>query len=312
MSMLKILGKIWPPLFILGSFAFVVRYFYIQSYKLNVSFHISFYFVSLAALLQLVYWLVSVRCWQKTIELIVMHKISFMQGFNHLALATLGKYFPGKIWGMVARVSSMQKQGISSQHSVQATLNEQYLLLHASAIVSATLFFAISPSVIAFSLCLCAILTVFVIGPLQKIVIEILDWLLTKFRRQELQYVAPLKPRQLIALLAGYVVVWLVIGLMFSSVYYMLFPNRPIVTFVMRLVLANTIGVTLGFFAFFSPGGLGVREAVTSSFLVSQLSIEDALLVSVVFRLWIVVSELLSGIALLIPHKMIIEMGREQ
>lgn len=309
--MLKILKKIWPPLFILGSFAFVVRYFYTQSDKLNVNFHISFYFVALAALLQLVYWFVSVRCWQKTIELTALHKIGFIQGFNHLALTTLGKYFPGKIWGMVARASSMQQQGISSQHSVQATLNEQYLILHASALVSATLFFAISPSLITFFLCLCAILSVFVIGPLQKIVIEILGWLLRKFKRQELQYVIPLKSQQLIKLLAGYVLVWLAIGLMFSSVYYMLFPSQPMATFVMRLMLANTAGVTLGFFAFFSPGGLGVREAVTSGFLVSQLSIEDALLVSVVFRLWIVGSELLSGIALLIPLNLKIETGRE-
>ncbi len=301
--MLKILKKIWPPLFILGSFAFVIKYFYTQSDKLNVSLHISFYFVVFAALLHLVYWFVSVRCWQKIIELTTLHKINFMQGFSHLALITLGKYFPGKIWGMVARASSMQQQGISSQHSVQATLNEQYLILHSSAIVSATLLFALRPSLITLSLSLCAILSVFVIGSLQQIVIEILGYLLKKFKRQELQFVTHLKSRQLITLLAGYVLVWLVIGLVFSCVYYMLFPNKPTVTFVMRLVLANTAGVTLGFFAFFSPGGLGVREAVTSSFLVSQLSMEDALLVSVVFRLWIVGSELLSSVALLIPRK---------
>ena len=301
--MLQGIKKIWPPFFLLASLIFIGRYFYNQADRLDAILHLAPVFLAIAAMLQLIYWFMSVRCWQRIVILSAHKTISFMQGFKHLALLTLGKYFPGKIWGMVARSSLMKQQGIALHQSAHATFYEQSLLLHASGLVSAFLLHAINPSRYTFSLCILAAASVILIVPLQRMVFGLLVRLAKKSWRQELQETTPFAFRPMIGLLAGYSIVWLVIGLMFSCIYFALFPAAPTLLMIMRLVLANTIGITLGFFAVFSPGGLGVREAITTGLLASQLSLEDALVLSLVFRLWIVISEMLNGIVLLVPHK---------
>lgn len=62
------------------------------------------------------------------------------------------------------------------------------------------------------------------------------------------------------------------------------------------LVLANILGITIGFFALFAPGGIGVRETITSLTLTQVMPLETALLLSLVFRFWIVASELSGSI----------------
>lgn len=302
--MLRIVKKIWILLFVVGSLTFIIRYLYNQVDRLNGSFHLSLYFLAIAGALQLAYWVVAVQCWQKIVALSTNCSINFLQGFSHLALTALGKYFPGKIWGMVARTTLMKQQGIALHQSVRATLQEQYLTLHASALISAALLFALQPTTFTAILCILSVASTILIVPFQRKVFSLVARLVKKSWRQELQEATPLTFKQMHGLLAGYSLVWLAVGLIFSCIYFALFPVAPSLPVVMRLILANTVGITLGFFAIFSPGGLGVREAVTGGLLVSQMSLEDALLLSLIFRLWIVASEILSGVALLAPNKL--------
>lgn len=301
--MLKILKKIWLPFFLLASLIFIGQYFYNQADRLNETFHLAPRFLLIAAVFQLMYWFLTVHSWQRIVSMSTSRKIGFMQGFRHLALITLGKYVPGKIWGMVARASLMKQQGIALHQSMHATFHEQFLLLHASALLSAALLCAIIPSIYTAALCILAAGSLMMIVPLQRIAFRLLARLTKKSHRQELQETIPLTFRQSAGLLAGYSMAWLTIGFLFSCIYFSLFPAKPTLLIIMQLVLANTMGMTLGFFAIFSPGGLGVREAVTSALLASLLPLGDALLLTLVFRLWLVISEVLSGVALLVPHK---------
>jgi uncharacterized membrane protein YbhN (UPF0104 family) len=56
------------------------------------------------------------------------------------------------------------------------------------------------------------------------------------------------------------------------------------------------VGITLGFFAIFAPAGIGVREGVTSAILLNQMPLTDALLLSLLYRLWVVAIELSGGL----------------
>jgi hypothetical protein len=62
------------------------------------------------------------------------------------------------------------------------------------------------------------------------------------------------------------------------------------------MILANTIGITVGFFALFAPAGIGVRESVSSLVLSQVMPLEQAIFLSLLFRLWTVFTELSSGI----------------
>jgi len=301
--MLKIVKKIWMPIFLLGSLIFIGQYFYNQADRLNEVLYLAPRFLIIATVFQLIYWFVTVHCWQRIVIISTRTKISFMQAFSHIALVTLGKYFPGKIWGMVARASLMKQQGIDLHQSFHATFNEQLLLLHASALLSIALFCAITPNVYTISLCVLGAGSVIMIVPMQRIAFRVLARFSKKSWHKDLQGMVPLTFRQSTGLLAGYSMVWLTIGLVFCCICFSLFKVNPTFSVVMQLLLANTLGITIGFFAVFAPGGLGVREAVTSALLASELPLGDALLLSLFFRLWIIVFEVISGISLLIPSK---------
>jgi uncharacterized membrane protein YbhN (UPF0104 family) len=49
----------------------------------------------------------------------------------------------------------------------------------------------------------------------------------------------------------------------------------------------------------FAPGGVGVREGVGAALLANIMSLEDAVLLMLMFRLWVVVMELIAGAAVL-------------
>ena len=297
----NVLKRWWVTFFLLASLIYIGRYFYSQSDKLSAPLHLSLPILAIAVVLHLIYWHLNVGCWRQVVLSCTHKHIGYFQGFSHLATITLGKYFPGKIWGMVARASLLKQQGVELHQSAYATLQEQFLLLHAATIVSAALLWAIGPSILTAVLLILAGLSIVMVVPLQKTAFRLMTRVSKGSWRHKLLETNPLRFRQIASLLLGYSMIWVTIGLVFCCICFALFPVEPSVRFFMRLILANTVGVTLGFFAIFSPGGLGVREAVTSALLVSQLPLEDALLLGLVFRLWVVISELLNGIALLIP-----------
>ncbi|MDM8562965.1 hypothetical protein QUF54_06395, partial [Candidatus Marithioploca araucensis] len=65
--------------------------------------------------------------------------ISPFQSFSQLVFVSIGKYMPGKVWGMVARGTQLKELGIDIRGIFLISIQEQMLLLHASAVVSAIL-----------------------------------------------------------------------------------------------------------------------------------------------------------------------------
>ena len=68
---------------------------------------------------------------------------------------------------------------------------------------------------------------------------------------------------------------------------------------VAALTLANTTGIVLGFFAFFVPGGIGVREAVATFILAGFMPVREALLAAVCYRAWMILIDGLNALLIL-------------
>ena len=66
------------------------------------------------------------------------------------------------------------------------------------------------------------------------------------------------------------------------------------------LVLANTAGIVVGFFAFFVPAGIGVREAVATIVLGAFTPLREALLAAIAYRAWIVLFDGINAVFVLI------------
>jgi uncharacterized membrane protein YbhN (UPF0104 family) len=97
----------------------------------------------------------------------------------------------------------------------------------------------------------------------------------------------------------GYIGVWLFLAITFMFVCTAFVDIELTRATVPVFVLSLTAGFLAGFVALFAPGGVGVREGVGAALLANIMSLEDAVLLMLMFRLWVVVMELLAGALML-------------
>ena len=79
--------------------------------------------------LQMAFMIYACRLWATLLEKTTRHKISLQESYIQINAVTLGKYIPGKIWGLVARGSRLKLAGLSTKEYVKASFMEQYLLI---------------------------------------------------------------------------------------------------------------------------------------------------------------------------------------
>jgi hypothetical protein len=260
-------------------------------------------YLALAGLFQLGYLAVNTSCWRATIGWYGGIDIGWLTSFRQLMMAALGKYFPGKVWGMIARAKSLSQAGVPLRQSALATINEQFLLLYASFLVCAVLWALIQSTAYAWLLAAAAVFGLFALPKLQQWAFGLR--LTQRFFPENLAPDAGnvLPWGNILLLVAGYGAIWIFSGLTVAALYHAIFGGVPAFPLLARLIIANAIGISIGFFAVFSPGGLGIREAVTGGMLSMQLGAEPAVLLCLVFRLWIVAFELLGGLTLLMRER---------
>ena len=98
-----------------------------------------------------------------------------------------------------------------------------------------------------------------------------------------------------IGLSMGYIGVWLFLAMTFMLVCTAFVDIELSRATVPVFVLSLTAGFLAGFLALFAPGGVGVREGVGAVILATIMSLEEAVLLMLMFRVWVVVAELLAG-----------------
>ncbi len=291
--------RCWPPAFLLASAIFVGWHFRGQSADVSHLGPLDWRYLALAALLQFSYLAINTFCWRATIGWYAGIDIGWLMSFRQLMMAALGKYFPGKVWGMIARANALSQAGVPLRQSALATINEQFLLLYASFLVCAVLWASIEPAAYSCLLAAAAVSGLLALPKLQQWVfgLRLTQRLFPENLARRADNVLPWG--KILRLVVGYAAIWVISGLTVAALYHAIFAGIPTFSLLAHLIIANTIGISIGFFAVFSPGGLGVREAITGGMLSMQLGAGPAVLLCLVFRLWIVAFELLGGLTLL-------------
>ncbi len=104
-----------------------------------------------------------------------------------------------------------------------------------------------------------------------------------------------LPARSYAEMFAIYLFDWASVGCVLVFLY-LAFVDTPLTPAITCLLLgANALGMIVGFFAFFAPGGLGVREGVIVAILTLAMPLSDAALLAVLLRLWLTTSDILCG-----------------
>ena len=242
--------------------------------------------------------------WKRLIASVSGADFTLWESFRQQNLLNLGKYLPGKIWGMLARGATLTDRGVTVTGAIVATCTEQTIVLHSAFLVGAILFASLRPSLPTLALASAAILTLAFGAQLLRIVFR----LYLKMAKHGAELLSPQK----IGLIShatylnfalGYSAGWIVNGLLFTSIYFAFFDATFSIQLLGILILANTFGVTLGFLAIFAPSGIGVREAVTSGVLALVMPLDDAIMLTVLFRLWLVLTDIVVGGLVVVGNK---------
>lgn len=290
----RIVEKIWLATFIVVALVFIISYFRDDTDKLARVFDADLRALAWALVAQIAYFLTTVVTWQKALLYATGKTIALRESLSQILMVNFGKYIPGKIWGMAARGKRLVEAGYGVEEIARTSYLEQALLLltgFALALVAAAITFGNTIYWLGFLLALVAIM-LFRHGDtiLQKLAqfIPRAGSLLRYFQVR-------IGTFEVLKLAAGYTFQWLFLAGAFTFVCTSIISVEITPANIAIFVLSLTAGFLAGFLALFAPGGVGVREGVGAALLTSVVSLEEAVLLMLLFRVWVVAAELIAG-----------------
>ncbi len=289
--------------------AYKIRYFYIvavisilifatitiDSYEFHGEFHYHYlWFVVLAQVLE---WILLSIAWQQTILRLSNKSQNLTDCFAQLTMVMVGKYIPGKVWGMLARGMHLKTTGLDYTESLVATYVEQILFVHTGITLGSLAWYLATGSGLWALLGIVSMLGILLVPALNTWLFStgnriIRRWLADKVRLPDTP--PTLNMSDYVRLYLLYTLHWLADLAIPSAVFLIVSPQWPTTDLLLLLAGANAFGIIVGFFAFFAPGGIGVREGVIVGLMLAYMPLQDAMLFVLAYRLWLVIADLFS------------------
>ena len=289
-SIKKLLQRVWVVLFILAALYFAYSWFRDDAGKAAKLLSADLGLLGAAALSHVAYFIVTVLAWCGSVRLSGERAISFREGLSQILLVNFGKYIPGKIWGIAARAAKLKTLGYSLHEITRASYLEQVLLLLTGFWLAFLAAFLVYEHVIYIAL----LLLVSIVLVMMKNGRAVIEFLVRIFpsTRTALAYVdVKIGTAHFSGLAFAYILVWLTLSASFVFVSLAVMPLETSFHNIVVFVLCLTAGY------------LGIREGVGAGILALLVPLQDAILLMLIFRVWVVFWELLAGCTLLIPHK---------
>ena len=310
-SFKRVIEKTWLATFIVVALVFVISYFRGEADKLARILDADLRVLGWAVIAQVAYFFATVLTWQKTLLYVNGRTVTLRESLSQILVVNFGKYIPGKVWGMAARGKRLAEAGYDMAQITRASYVEQILLLLtgcALALLAAAVAFDNPLYWLGFAL---AILAIALFRHGDKLVGKLANIMpraarLLRFLEVRISTLSILK------LSLGFVFEWLFLSAAFIFVCTSFVSVELDTASAAVFVLSLTAGFLAGFLALFAPGGVGVREGVGAIFLSSLVTLEEAVLLMLLFRVWVVATELLAGaVAFIIPAQRGVSTGGE-
>ncbi len=225
--------------------------------------------------------------WKRNLAILKEH-ISFMTALKINALATLLKYAPGKVWGILGKVYIAKKDGIS-EHSSIVTISLETILY----LLGGLILFSISATSVLKSNALykfyLLIIPMCLIIIYPRVLIAITNFFLQRFKRPKID----IMPNyfQILELLILYTCSWILQGI---GVFFLINSFYPVsITKMLTISGLHAFSWVVGFLSIITPAGLGVKEGIFSYFLTFIVPTGIATLVAIIVRIWGTIGEIL-------------------
>jgi glycosyltransferase 2 family protein len=232
------------------------------------------------------YFILAAYTWKRNLLMLREH-ISLTSALRVNALATLPKYAPGKVWGILGKVYLAKKEGIS-EHGCVITISLETILFLLGGVI---LFLLTASSVVRgkipytyylFVIPVCLIITY------PKILIGITNFFLKLFKRPLIDFMPSYL--QILELLLLYTLSWVLQGI---GIYFLFRSFIPIaIKNLLVLAGVHAFSWVVGFVSIITPAGLGVKEGIFSYLLKSLLPPGIAVLGALIVRIWGTIGEL--------------------
>jgi len=264
---------------------------------LELSINFDARFLVAVVILQILYWFLSTYCWQKVVSITTTVNLPFKDCFAQNALLLIGKYIPGKVWGLIIRGHHLKKFGVEVHGSIRATYFEQLNSIHAG-FVFGVLCWLIATEQRWLWLMMILGLSSLVIVPLWHgyIIRFLLNNVSEKWRSHLQKYaVIDMPVRDYLLMACLYQVEWLLLGGVAIFIFIAMTGDIPSVYLSILLVGSNTVAMVVGFLALFAPAGIGVREVVNGGMLLNSLTVTEITGFVILLRCWSVSADIMIG-----------------
>lgn len=236
-------------------------------------------------------WWLACWTWRRLLSRHTPVRINLWESAIQMMSVLLGKYLPGKIWGMLARGARMAEMGIAKADVLALSVLEQYYSVCCGGIVAVCLLLLWLGGPVWMLL-----LPVLVVGAGAAERMRQLAWSWVR-RWPKYQHLPALRVDwvESLQLQAGFAGVWILQSAAISLLHRAFFPSTLSAMDFVWLMASNIVGILVGFLALFAPGGIGVRELVATSMSAAIMPWDEALALQLIARAWLVLHEVLVG-----------------
>lgn len=217
-------------------------------------------------------------------------KISADKAILAWSYSQLGKYLPGKVFYLIGRVYFYKKENIEiKQVTFCFLLENAYTFISAVFIFVLSLPFSNSHIFKEYKFSALYLLLIFIVFFNPFFMKQGMKLVTKLFKREVLSYIP--NYRDMVSNLLLFSSDWLIMGIGFvilsNSVYVL--PITYFAFLVGAFALANVVGIL----SIFTPSGIGVREAVLVMALKEIMPLPQAIIISILSRVWITIGELI-------------------
>ena len=234
--------------------------------------------------------------WKEFVFALSAHRLSFAQAFHQVGILLVGKYIPGMIGGIVARVMANSGR-ISANAVVEATLLEQCGSMAAVTLVGSACLAGAWNITAGLSIFLLGLVAAGVAPTVAEPLLQLMFWVRARFWNTEQLTVTDADKAGLRRAWLAQVALHVCIALYVAVVIRALLPYMPLRD-ILELTGAYGISLMIGVLAFIAPGGIGVREGCFVVLSAHVVGYEQALVIALALRLAMTSIDLLAGLGI--------------
>jgi len=282
---------------------FAVGYFFYLEFKKNwdairaYHFAINFYYIVASIFVITIGFLVDTYIWQIFLNDYLPKKLNFFESIALYNTTAMLKYIPGRIWSYTAQLALMSSKGISKTVLIYINMICFICLVFVSSIYALyyyLFYLQMTPWEISILIFILLITLDFVFVIWNTPIINYLIIPINRIFKREIQ---PIKTRKLLLIYVQlvYLLSYIPMGI---GMYFLAKGIGMEIPFfsILPIIATLSVSLVLGYIAFFSPGGLGVREGTMLVMLKQFSNVETALILPIAMRLIYIIIELLLGI----------------